>query len=386
MTTAVDKAKITLPGNNSRTTFHFDFMVPEGASVSVWVSLDGEDETDETANAVIALNKDQKDFSGGTVEYPVSGDTLTADDTIAIKRDSLFTQLVDYEEGGELDMESIEVQLDLASLERQGIKSRIGEVAPPPPLITPPTVSDFLYLDIIRVSRPIYERVGDYSIKLINGAFAVKGTVSLVLTVETSFTYYCGTSLNAETLYYLYIDDGKVVNSGGTQLGSTLLTHSITAPEYSLSKEGFYNGNNKCIFAFSTDSSGKIVPFFHDGGRLVTINVGDVDIGGMRIPPDWEQISLREFVPKIADFALVTLYADKRFDNTANLLYARDPGGSDDGILATTYSIERYSQVKTGIVYSASIGAMCFSVKRSATAGESRVRAYVNGWYLPRGL
>ena len=54
---------------------------------------------------------------------------------------------------------------------------------------------------------------------------------------------------------YLYIDDSAVVTAGNTTITASELISSPTAPTLNTTKGGFYNGNDRCIYAFKQDAS-----------------------------------------------------------------------------------------------------------------------------------
>jgi hypothetical protein len=69
---------------------------------------------------------------------------------------------------------------------------------------------------------------------------------------------------------YLYIDDSAVVTAGTSLLTASELIFSTTEPIWSDAKMGWYNGNDRCIFAVYCTGAATQLPFNHDGGRLVS--------------------------------------------------------------------------------------------------------------------
>ncbi|MEN6473665.1 MAG: hypothetical protein ABFD81_06605 [Syntrophaceae bacterium] len=69
---------------------------------------------------------------------------------------------------------------------------------------------------------------------------------------------------------YLYIDD-STLTSAPSILTASNFTVSTTPPAWStlLPRRGWYNGNDRCIFAYYVWSTNAIWPFYHDGGDLV---------------------------------------------------------------------------------------------------------------------
>ena len=106
--------------------------------------------------------------------------------------------------------------------------------------------------------RPIFTRDSTTTIKL-NGTFAYQhaGTTTQILTgADVTFTR-SDTSGTAQ-FNYLYIDDSAVVTAGNTTITASELISSPTAPTLNTTKGGFYNGNDRCIYAFKQDASDDI--------------------------------------------------------------------------------------------------------------------------------
>lgn len=392
MTTSVDKAKITLPGNNDRTIFYFDFMVPEGASVSVWISLNGADEIDDTSNAVIALNEDQKDFPGGTVEYPVSGDTLTADDNIIIKRDSLFTQLVSYEENTPLDMESIETQFDIASLERQGIKSRVRDLVPVTPIAVP-QVSDSLLYGVIKLGRPFFEYVDGFNLDICGGAFTISSSenpaLGFVVNNRDTLRYFTNTLIK-NTTYYLYLDYNEVVKSGGTMLTLSMLSHSTTVPTVPTDgRDGYYCGDKKCIFMLRTVDYvylglSAILPFTNDSSELIMYK-DHKKVASVTLTNAWQKVYLGKHIPSIVEKALITVRTSVDPEDVAELWMRSSPNGA--GHLAADLWRNVALQMTTYIGYDSAEDCAYLEFKTDiASTTADKIWIYVNGYYLPRGV
>ena len=121
--------------------------------------------------------------------------------------------------------------------------------------------------------RPTFTRDSTTTIKL-NGTFAYQhaGTTTQILTgADVTFTR-SDTSGTAQ-FNYLYIDDSAVVTAGNTTITASELISSPTAPTLNTTKGGFYNGNDRCIYAFKQDASDNIYRW----GRTSQIgNIGTV--------------------------------------------------------------------------------------------------------------
>lgn len=67
--------------------------------------------------------------------------------------------------------------------------------------------------------------------------------------------------------YYLYIDDSSLPGAPAMISDANIIS-SATAPSWSAIRHGWYNGEDRCIFAYFV-FSGNIWPFYHDGGDYV---------------------------------------------------------------------------------------------------------------------
>ena len=98
------------------------------------------------------------------------------------------------------------------------------------------------------------------------GVYHHAGTVDQLVYWDSTLSF---DSTDADTnWYYLYIDDSAIVISGTNVLTASELTSNTTAPSWSNAKHGWYNGNDRCIFAYYV-VSGSINSFLHDGGDYI---------------------------------------------------------------------------------------------------------------------
>jgi len=107
---------------------------------------------------------------------------------------------------------------------------------------------------------------------LLNGTFTYQhnGTTTQILT-GADVTFTRSDTSSVAQFNYLYIDDSAVVTAGNAIITATELISSPTSPTLNTTKGGFYNGNDRCIYAFKQDASndiyreGRISPFGNNG-------------------------------------------------------------------------------------------------------------------------
>lgn len=375
MTVLVNKTRVSFFGDGVAKTFIFDFKMLKGSRIRTWVSIDGAGYTETTLDTIVKLNINQELNPGGIVTYPVIGSPLTVNDTIIIDRNGLFNQLTDYTNPVAFDNASIENQLDLAAMERQELKSALGYIREDP--LAPIEFNEAAgYQNVIKFRRPKYEVVTDTVLRINGGRFydGLPAT-PLIYIIPTYIDYDFGSSLDANTWYYLYIDKSQVV---GSELDANMLMHSTTIPAYTSLKEGYYTGVDLCIMAVLTDGDGHILKFFHDGGSYIQWE-DQINEGTYVAVPTPNLVNLNTSVPRISSFVDLTF----RLKNIS---------GSSGGISLYTYVTSLRSDIicnantagETSIANSV-FPCLCLynilAIYVSST-NDNEIKVFTNGWYL----
>jgi len=127
--------------------------------------------------------------------------------------------------------------------------------------------------------RPIFTWESTTTIKL-NGVFLYQhnGTTTQILT-GTDITFTRSDTSSVAQYNYLYIDDSAVVTAGNTTITASELISSPTAPTLNTTKGGFYNGNDRCIYAFKQDASDDIDRFSIADLQLPGVIVSETAFG-----------------------------------------------------------------------------------------------------------
>jgi len=192
---------------------------------------------------------------------------------------------------------------------------------------------------------------------------------------------------------YLYIDD-SAISASPLVAGSFL--NSTTAPTYNQTKHGWYNGSDRCIFAFYIDSSGNIDTFYHSGSDYVSFEDDYTELAyGTATIGSWTAVSLTR-VPSFSSEAELSW----RFDtdgpitdscswkwrttgsSTSNghLLGVTEGGGGaydDEHVSANVRSYVATSLTDTS-------KSVDYYATSSVTGHEIEVNS--NGFYLPGGM
>lgn len=118
------------------------------------------------------------------------------------------------------------------------------------------------------VMRPLFEYGSTVSISINPGRYHHSGTIEQILKWASGLTFTFGPggsngaseSLGASEFHYLYIDDSAL---SGNILTAARFRNSTTGPIWSDIKLGWYDGNDRCVCAFLTNSSSQILQFWH---------------------------------------------------------------------------------------------------------------------------
>jgi hypothetical protein len=186
---------------------------------------------------------------------------------------------------------------------------------------------------------------------------------------------------------YLYIDDSSI---SASPLVAASFLNSTTAPTYSQTKHGWYNGSDRCIFGFYINSSGDIDKFYHDGADHI-MYADDFDTGStIQGNQGWSDVTIQG--PAFADSMELTfkLAQDGDFDKSTTF-YARVEGDSGTGHLLGTVEgggdapeDEHVSSSKRFFV-NPSNRKIQIDGTSTATA-DGGCTTYINGYFLPGGM
>lgn len=124
---------------------------------------------------------------------------------------------------------------------------------------------------LLKVGRSQFAYVGATQLSIAGGGYYHHGTKSQVLLIDSTITHII-TSPGVSQYHYIYLDDSAIVTAATHIITGSEVINSTTPPTYSVTKKGWYNGDDLCIFAVYIDSGGDIEPFTHSGD---TVNFHD---------------------------------------------------------------------------------------------------------------
>lgn len=258
--------------------------------------------------------------------------------------------------------------------------------------------------DITTVSPPGRQRskftwnAGDKTIiKIGPGVYFHDGTTRQTVFWDAEISFDCGgatgdnsdsTNLGASETHYLYIDDSAVVTQANAELDADCFLNSTTAPTWSDSKHGYYNGSDLCIFPFKTDGGSVTVEWYHDGGEEVHFadqiseNIGGLGTGQQDVDTTWLDVPLT--IPGFCTRAKCTIQSIS-VGATVFDVFWRTNGQTgttghvinDTGLFATANSVNTFD-VFTDASQTVEIKHSVSTVATSAL--------YTNAWFFPIGM
>lgn len=220
-----------------------------------------------------------------------------------------------------------------------------------------------------------------------------EGTTEQIVYSDAQITFDLGpagsnsdsSAIGTSQWQYLYIDDSAVVTAGTNVIAAAQLLNSTTAPSYSQSKHGWYNGSDRCIFAIYIDSGGNIEEFFHDG-NLVLFADQITSRAKADLDTTWTDITLN--IPGFATRAQVTFVtgnvASGQGDATMYWRTNGQTGTTGHIIFNPQYFADDYPfYYNTLPVITDTSQIIEVKCARSAT---DELGAYTDGWFLPIGM
>jgi hypothetical protein len=131
--------------------------------------------------------------------------------------------------------------------------------------------------DVGIVRRPQFTFTDTDTITISGFRYHHKGTAEQTVWSDADIVYDFGSGgdnalsedLGASEWHYLYLDDSAIVTAGVAQILAAQLVNNTTAPTWNASELGFYNGNDRCIMMFYSNSSSQIDEFWHFGDKIL---------------------------------------------------------------------------------------------------------------------
>lgn len=216
----------------------------------------------------------------------------------------------------------------------------------------------------------------------------VKWDSTITFEAESTGSNAGSTDFGTSEWHYLYIDDSAVVTAGTNVLTASEFLNSTTAPTWSASELGWYNGNDRCIFAFYVNSSGNIDIFYHLNSDN-TIYWDSMNNLGFSWTTSWKDCTCR--LPSFATHQGVPISIWGSPDSTYGWGQWRVNGSSSSTGFYISYSYNsgggdnrRDNTLVTTTIIADSTGVVEF---KSQTAGAGTANyVWQLGYMLPEGM
>ena len=206
------------------------------------------------------------------------------------------------------------------------------------------------------------------------------GTTDQILYWDAKLTY-AFTNLAASDWSYLYLDDSAIVTAGTNVITATELVDSVTEPTWSAAKHGWYNGEDRCIFAVLTNGSSEILEFWSDQlGIYFASQI--VDLSDYDIDNTWGDVSLT--APLLgADLGVRVTLRSKYGTANGGFLYWRKNGSSGDGHVAVrTIAVSTEGNNSLSVL----VDATNKIELKMESSSDSTASVYTNGYDFPVGM
>jgi hypothetical protein len=210
------------------------------------------------------------------------------------------------------------------------------------------------------------------------------GTLEQAVYWDATLTYDFGSGgsnaasddLGASQWHYVYIDDSAL--SGSTITAARLL-NDTTAPSWSDGKHGYYNGNDRCIFAVLTNGSSQIIEFFHVNDY---VNFADEisELSAQDIDTTFTDVTLS--APGFSDSAVITFTLNSLNTNVEGYWRVNGQTGSSGHTIASVASSGEKTINTFRVITDSS---QKIEIKLN-TNGTDTVEVSTDGFYLPNGM
>lgn len=241
------------------------------------------------------------------------------------------------------------------------------------------------------LSRTKFTYVDADTITLQSARYHHNGTAEQITKWDSALTYNFGSggsnagseNLGASEIHYLYIDDSEL---SGSTITAARLINNTTAPTFSATELGWYNGNDKCIGAFLTDGSSNLLEFIHTNDIFWYANhIQELTDGSNTAFTDVDMTSsVPRFATKIKLFAI----SSSGNGQTGEAYWRTNGQTSSTGHFIGTHarSNNRLSYIDNQFdVVSDSLQVIEYQIIYTV-GSDIDLDLYVDGWYFPEGM
>jgi hypothetical protein len=217
-----------------------------------------------------------------------------------------------------------------------------------------------------------------------SGEYDLDGTTTASYSWDSQLTFQIGSggsnaassAAGTSQWQYLYMDDSAI---SASPLVAASFLNATTGPTYNQSKHGWYNGSDRCIFAFYIDSAGDIEKWFHDGGDYVMFSTNFNN--GRTAGPNIAYQAITILMPSFATKAECNVYIDGQIASARSYQYWRVTGSGGEHLLGRIEDDDAEYVVNNVTIYTDS--SRQIDVLNNTAPS---VYPYTAGWFIPGGM
>jgi hypothetical protein len=216
-----------------------------------------------------------------------------------------------------------------------------------------------------------------------SGEYDLDGTTTAAYSWDSQLTFQIGSggsnaassAAGTSQWQYLYMDDSAI---SASPLVAASFLNATTAPTYNQSKHGWYNGSDRCIFAFYIDSSGNIEKWFHDGGDYVMLSTNFNNGRTAGASASYQAITI--MMPAFTIKAECNFYIGAQL-SVRSYQYWRVTGSGGEHLLGRTEDDDAEYVVNNVTIYTDSSHQIdCLNNEADS------IYPYTAGWFIPGGM
>jgi len=237
------------------------------------------------------------------------------------------------------------------------------------------------YIDTLKSlpqQRALFVYNSDTDITIGPAVYHHVGTTTQRVYWDATLTYTFA-NLGTSDWSYLYLDDSAIVTADTNVISASELADSVTEPSWSDTKKGWYNGEDKCIFAVLTDGDDDLLEFWHDVDTVIytseIVDLADVDIDTV-----WTDVILT--LPGFVTIPLCIIEPEFN-EGVSSTAYVRTNGSSGNGM-----TVGRVNSYTTRLISFPTIitdSNQTIEVNYG-TAGSNVLTVRTYGWKFPSGM
>jgi len=189
----------------------------------------------------------------------------------------------------------------------------------------------------------------------------------------------------ADGWHYIYLDDSAIVTQASALLDKDCFLNETTAPTYSATKHGWYNGSDRCIFAVY-ETGGVALEFYPNmGGYSPWSSTTSHQIGAGDVDNTWEAKSLVVGMPGFATMADVAAVCRVKTADANVSFYIRPTGSTNTTIMTQLERIAVDQYITAGPLKVTTNASQSVDIQVSRD-GDDTMGLFIHGWYFPHGM